>query len=88
MPDFATPAGVYSLAHTQLAAAVHDPANDPSVRLLAIVWSARRGALRFVAVDAVAAPIRVQPDRWWGRISRHIVVLCPPNARSFQHAGR
>lgn len=88
MPDFATPAGVYSPAHSQLAAAVHDPVNDPLVHVLAIAWFARRGTMRFVAVDAVATPVRIQPDRWWGRISRHIVVLCPPKARSFHRAGQ
>lgn len=75
MPDFATPLGAASPAHTYLAIAVQDPMSDLPVRLLAITWRTRRGALRLITINAATDAVHVHVDRWWGHISRHAIVL-------------
>lgn len=88
MPDFATPPGASSPAHTQLAVVVWDPLDDMPVRLVALAWF----TCRLTQINTAAAPFHIQmdPDQWWGHISRHAIVLddseAPSAGRSSWHS--
>jgi hypothetical protein len=69
MPDFATPPGDSSAAHTRLAAAVHVTTDDAPIPSVNITWFIAHGAIRFATVDTVASSFNIHADTWWGRVN-------------------
>ena len=93
MPDFAMPVSICSPAHAHLSAAVQDPVGGSPACLFATPWFARRGTVRFVtidstAADSMAAPMCIESDLWWGRISEYAIAVGYPGAYSSRRTDR